>query len=300
MTKVLIVDDVEDNIALLSFELEDDGFDVISAENGMDCITLAKESTPDIILLDIMMPGIDGIETLRRLKSDDKTRKIPVLMVSASSEDNRVVEALDIGAHDFVSKPIVYSVLSARMRSALRLRQAKKELENANKELARLASEDPLTNIYNRRYFYLLTEAEISKSTRHHHQISMLMIDVDMFKNVNDIYGHPAGDEALRNLTRCCQMIKRSSDILGRVGGEEFALSCPHTDLPGAYLIAERLRETCQNQKIEIDGHSFSITLSIGVTEYKESDKNMEEFIHRADKLLYKAKNQGRNRTIAE
>ncbi len=299
MTKVLVVDDVEDNIVLLSFELEDDGFEVVSASNGLDCLELSTESLPDIILLDIRMPGIDGIETLKRLKISERTCKIPVVMVSASNEDESVVKALDLGAHDFVSKPIVYSVLSARMRSALRLVQAKKELEKVNQELERLASQDPLTDVYNRRHFYSLSEAEFAKANRHNHPLSILMIDVDMFKMVNDTYGHPAGDQALRSLSECCREAKRSSDVLGRIGGEEFALTCPNTNLEGALNLAERIRQGCEKQVIRSNGSSFCITLSIGVTEYSDSDTHLDQTLQRADHLLYEAKKQGRNCSVA-
>lgn len=299
MTKVLVVDDVEDNIVLLSFELEDDGFDVESASNGQTCLEKAISCSPDIILLDIRMPGIDGIETLQRLKNSEKTKHIPVIMVSANDADQSIVKALDLGAHDFVSKPIEYSVLSARMRSALRLIQAKKDLEKANKELERFATQDSLTDVYNRRHFYNLSEMEFAKAVRHKRKLSVLMIDVDMFKTVNDTYGHAAGDAALRVLAECCREVTRSSDVIGRLGGEEFALTCPDSDLEGAFSLAERIRENCQNKVITLDDLSFGITLSIGVTELQQEDMSLEQLLQRADNLLYQAKEMGRNCSVA-
>ncbi len=299
MTKVLVVDDVEDNIVLLTFELEDEGFDVIAAHSGNECLQLVDEVLPDIILLDIRMPGISGLETLEQLKARELTREIPVIMVSANTADNSVVRALDLGAHDFVSKPIEYPVLSARMRSALRLINARRALVRANEELERLATQDPLTGCYNRRHFFTLSDAEFSKARRHERSIAVLMIDVDLFKAINDSYGHAAGDTALTALTDCCREATRESDVLGRLGGEEFALTCPDADLDGAFNLAERIRQGCENQEIPAAGTVFSITLSIGVTIITPEDNNFDQLLQRADNLLYQAKALGRNRSVA-
>ncbi|WP_045860800.1 diguanylate cyclase [Teredinibacter purpureus] len=300
MTKVLVVDDVEDNIVLLTFELEDEGFEVVSASSGRECLELVPKTEPDIILLDIRMPGISGLETLEQLKANELTREIPVIMVSANTSDNSIVRALDLGAHDFVPKPIEYPVLSARMRSALRLVNARRALVKANEELERLATQDPLTDSYNRRHFFTLSEAEFSKSLRYGRPLSVLMIDVDLFKAINDTYGHAAGDHALRVLTDCCREATRESDILGRLGGEEFALTCPDADLEGAFALAERIRQNCEQQKISTEaGEAFSITLSIGVTTIAETDTRFDNTLQRADNLLYQAKALGRNRSVA-
>lgn len=299
MTKVLVVDDVEDNIILLTFELEDEGFEVIAAHNGQQCLEQVRKEEPDIVLLDIRMPGISGLETLEQLKADESTRDIPVIMVSANTGDNSVVRALDLGAHDFVSKPIEYPVLSARMRSALRLVNARRALVRANEELERLATQDALTDSYNRRHFFTLSEAEFAKARRHGRDLAVLMIDVDLFKNINDSYGHPAGDIALRLLTDCCREATRESDILGRLGGEEFALCCPDADLDGALALAERIRQNCESQAIIAGDHRFNITLSIGVTRMVEADESFDKVLQRADDLLYQAKSQGRNRSVA-
>ncbi|TVZ37954.1 diguanylate cyclase (GGDEF)-like protein [Alteromonadaceae bacterium 2753L.S.0a.02] len=299
MTKVLVVDDVEDNIVLLTFELEDEGFEVIAAQNGRQCLDLVHSEAPDIVLLDIRMPGISGLETLEQLKADETTRDIPVVMVSANTGDNSIVRALDLGAHDFVSKPIEYPVLSARMRSALRLVNARRALVRANEELERLATQDTLTDVYNRRHFFTLAEAEFSKARRHGRELSVLMLDVDLFKAINDTYGHAAGDQALRTLTECCRQVVRDSDVLGRLGGEEFALCCPDADLDGAFALAERIRTKCEEAQIQSEDAIFGITLSIGVTQMNDDDKHFDTLLQRADTLLYQAKAMGRNRSVA-
>lgn len=299
MTKVLVVDDVEDNIVLLTFELEDEGFEVIAAFNGRECLDLVYKEWPDIILLDIRMPGISGLETLEQLKADESTRDIPVVMVSANTGDNSIVRALDMGAHDFVSKPIEYPVLSARMRSALRLVNSRRALIRANEELERLATQDPLTDAYNRRHFFSLAEAEFSKARRHGRNLSVLMLDIDLFKAVNATYGHSAGDQALRTLTDCCRGLVRDSDILGRLGGEEFALCCPDADTDGAYYLAERIRLNCEAARVITDTASFGMTLSIGVAQMTDKDDHFDSLLQRADKALLQAKSLGRNRSIS-
>lgn len=300
MAKVLVVDDVHDNIMLLTYELEDDGFEVLSATSGKDCLRIADQLVPDVILLDIRMPEMGGIETLEHLKKNPRTTDIPVIMVSANDSNDNIISVLDLGAHDFVSKPVEYVVLAARMRSALRLSHALTQLEEANIELNKLATTDPLTNCFNRRHFFSLSRKETLKATRHHRGLSIFMMDIDYFKKVNDTYGHIAGDQALIQFANCCRGVCRESDILGRVGGEEFALSCPDTNIEGAKMLAERLRIACEQLPINVDGKVFNMTISIGVTQFLPTDTSFDSALQRADKLLYKSKEYGRNRCISE
>lgn len=299
MERVLVVDDAQDNIALLTYDLEEDGFEVVHAHNGAACLKLAlTDPQPDIILLDLHMPVLNGIETLKKLKSHSRTEAIPVIMISVEDADKRIIEAIDLGAHDYVSKPISYPTLAARMRSALRLAQALKALEIANQALNKLATIDALTDSYNRRYFLSLAEKEAEKSHRHGRSLAVMMLDIDHFKHINDSYGHISGDHALEALARCIRDQCRNSDIVGRIGGEEFALCCPDADLHGAKRLAERIRSTCSKMKIMAENTAFSITVSIGVTLLTAGEK-FDEALHRADLLLYQAKNTGRNKSIA-
>ncbi len=300
MQRVLVVDDVPDNITLLTFELEDDNFEVLAASSGQECLDIASMTPqPDIILLDIHMPGLSGIETLQQLKNDEHTQDIPVVMVSAHSAEERIVEAIDLGAHDFVSKPIQYPVLAARMRSALRLTQAQQALEQANNELNILATTDPLTGAYNRRQFFTLSEKELAKKSRYNGPISIIMLDIDHFKQINDKYGHAAGDLALQKVMGCLREVCRSYDIIGRLGGEEFAICCSQAALEGTVALAERIRETCEKMEITFQEETFHMTASFGVTELT-LEESFDEALHRADHLLYEAKQAGRNRVIAK
>lgn len=300
MARILVVDDIEDNIKLLSFDLEDDNHTVLTAINGRECLLLARADHPDLILLDMMMPVMDGKETLRQLKADPQLKHIPVIMVSANDGDDDIIEALDIGAHDFVAKPFIYPVLAARMRSALRLKASQEKLREANQLLQKLASFDPLTGAYNRRQFFNLAKAEFSKAERSDQPLSVIMMDIDKFKSINDTYGHAAGDQALVEITRTCKDICRASDIVSRFGGEEFVICCPNAELAGAHALAERLRGAIAAISITTDnGNQFSFTTSIGVTSRSPGD-TLEVMINRADGLLYQAKNQGRNRTVID
>jgi len=298
MTKVLIVDDVEDNIELLGFELEEDGFEVISAVSGSECLDLMAREQPDIVLLDIQMPGIDGLETLQRLKNSEHTADIPVIMVSARTSNESVIQSLDLGAHDYVRKPIEYPILSARMRSALHLVEAQQKLERANEELERLATQDPLTNINNRRNFFKLADAEFAKAKRYQRPMTILMLDGDNFKKINDTYGHASGDEALLTIVSAVLAEARESDIFGRVGGEEFAVCCPDTPLDGATNLAERIRKRCESATLYSLKEDFSFSVSIGITNIDASDLNVHSALSRADTMLYEAKNRGRNQVV--
>ncbi len=295
MAIILIVDDIEDNLQLLRFNLEDDGHTVISATGGEDCLTLARKHRPDLILLDLMMPGMSGTETLAQLKGETTLSDIPVIMISANDNDDAVVRALDIGANEYVTKPFNYRVLAARIRTALRLREAQKQLQELNDKLARLASTDPLTGVFNRRYFLELGSAEFAKARRHQRQMSVIVLDADNFKSINDSYGHAGGDAALKQLTRLCRAVGRQGDLIGRFGGEEFVICCPETDLEGARQLAERLRLQVESSELLFDGQPIRFTVSLGVTAMSGDDTAIDDMLRRADRLLYRAKAGGRN-----
>ncbi|BFM10703.1 diguanylate cyclase [Simiduia litorea] len=299
MAKIFIVDDVEDNIKLLWYNLEDDGHEVMSATSGQECLDKVLDFNPDVILLDMMMPGMSGSETLAQLKKLDAVENTPVIMVSANDGDDSVIETLDLGAHDFISKPFIYPVLEARVRSAVRLKQSQDELAAANETLATIASTDSLTECFNRRHFFELCNIEFSKSKRHLRPLSVIMLDADKFKAINDNFGHAMGDEALKTIAEVCKACIRESDILARLGGEEFAICCPESTCDGAARIAERIRLAIEKRVITLNGKSTQFTLSLGVTEFTGAETQFDQLVNRADRLLYQAKEQGRNCVIS-
>ena len=300
MSKILIVDDIKDNITLLTFDLEDDGHDIITAENGEECLSVARQELPDLILLDMMMPVMNGKDALIELKKDEALKDIPVIMVSANDADDEIISTIDIGAHDYVSKPFVYPILAARIRSALRLKYSQEALQEANQALEKLASYDSLTDAYNRRQFFNLATHEFSKAQRANRHLAVIMLDIDTFKAVNDTYGHAAGDQALISITNLSKEICRDSDIFSRFGGEEFVVCCPDSDLIGAVGLAERLREATQNNVITFNEQEIQFTVSMGVTMMQPDDKDIDCMLQRADTYLYQAKEGGRNKVIAD
>lgn len=300
MDRILIVDDFAENIACLTMLLEEEDFDIVSTNSGVRCLMIARSRPkPALILLDINMPVVDGLETLKILRSHSSTADIPVIMVSGNDSEDNVIKALNIGALDFVRKPIVYPILFARIQSALRLSKAQIELKKANVTLKELATSDPLTNCYNRRHFYALCVKELAKASRSLFPTAIMMIDIDHFKGINDKFGHESGDDALKKLVFCCSNVCRSSDIFGRVGGEEFAILCPETDQVGATELAEKLRAACEDMVIDSRNLCFSITISIGVVAIVPGE-HLNDALKRADTLLYRAKRIGRNCVVSD
>ena len=276
MAKIFVVDDEPDNINLLTYELEDDGHTVVTAKNGQECLDNVKSIVPDVILLDLNMPVLNGMETLKQLKSELSTSSIPVIMLTCNDDEQSIVQAMDMGAHDYVGKPMIYPVIAARMRSALRLRESQKQLSRANQSLAKIAYKDPLTDTYNRRFFASRSDEEFKKARRYKRHLSVIMLDVDHFKEVNDRFGHGMGDAALIEIAMMCRAQIRSEDFVGRMGGEEFCICCPETDLKGATLLAERIRVTILDHAITHADDTCTCTISFGVTDIHDDDKDFD------------------------
>ena len=296
--KILIVDDAETNLMILSNLLAEEG-EIISATDGVQAIALAEADLPDLILLDVSMPGMDGYEVCRRLKSDIRTRDIPIVFVTGRTEDNDQEKGLSLGAIDYILKPYSPLIVLARIRNHLALQKAHRDLKAANAELTRLATTDFLTGVWNRRRFMELGEAEVARVRRSGRCFGAVMMDVDHFKAVNDTYGHNAGDNVLRALAEACVDRLRNVDIVGRMGGEEFALILPETDPQGAKLTVERLREHLGELAVPVDSGTLKVTVSAGVTTVQDPSDSIEAALKRADAALYEAKGSGRNKTVS-
>ncbi len=296
--KILIVDDAETNLMILSSLLAEEG-DIICTTDGVQAIALAESDLPDLILLDVSMPGMDGYEVCRRLKSNIRTCDIPVVFVTGRTEDNDQEKGLLLGAIDYILKPYSPLIVLARIRNYLALQKAHLDLKIANAELTRLATTDFLTGVWNRRRFMELGEAEVARVRRSGRCFGAVMIDVDHFKAVNDTYGHDAGDNVLRTLAEACVDRLRNVDIVGRMGGEEFALILPETDPQGAKLTVERLREYLGELAVPVDSGTLKVTVSAGVTTVQDPSDSIEAALKRADEALYEAKDRGRNTTVA-
>lgn len=292
MQTVLIVDDVATNVEVLDGVLGKE-YEILFATSGKDAIELAAVELPDVILLDVVMPDMDGYEVCARLKSNAATRDIPVIFVTAMDNEEEESRGLTTGGIDYITKPIRPSIVRARVRNQLVLKRYRDIL----KELSTL---DGLTGIANRRKFNESLEDEWRRARRALVPVSLLMMDIDFFKAYNDHYGHLAGDECLQRIAWILRGIGyRSADLPARYGGEEFALLLPETDAQGVLLVAKRLQERVKNANI---AHAFSeaaghVTLSIGAGTTIPSDSlSSSRLIECADACLYAAKQKGRNR----
>jgi diguanylate cyclase (GGDEF)-like protein len=289
--KILAVDDAKDTLMLLDFDLAEEGYQVFTAESGEIAFEVLEEQAIDLILLDMYMPGISGLAMLQKLKSLPAFMSIPVIMLSASDDEDQIVAALEFGADDYVTKPYIPKVLLARIRTSLRLLEKTLELES-------LANTDFLTAISNRGSFEDLANRAISQAKRTNFPLVMAMFDIDFFKAVNDNYGHDAGDKVLIDFAIVMCECFRDYDIIGRVGGEEFAVFMPDTSAEDSFIACERFRLAIEGNKIKLDDASeeiISVTVSIGLSLGQGNDLNLEELFKKSDISLYEAKRNGRN-----
>ncbi len=299
--RILVVDDDPTSLALLGEILDPRGYTVIFSTQGLEALNLAREGV-DLVLLDYQLPDLDGLEVCRRLKADPITAAIPVIFITANQDPEVEARGLEAGAVDFVTKPYPVEVLQARVnthitiRDALEhLRQNHQRLRQAYVELENLASTDKLTGAWSRRRLEEAAANEMERLKRYDHPLSVMIIDIDFFKKINDTYGHISGDQVLAGLAARVRSSLRVTDSLTRWGGEEFVILTPNATLPSATLMAERLRATIAGTLFPPVGH---LTVSLGVAECLPGE-DWETWFKRADAALYRAKAAGRNRVEA-
>lgn len=301
---ILVVDDVPVNIQLLNTYLSSEGYNVITATDGAESIDQVHAHTPDLILLDVMMPKMNGFEVCKYLKAQESTRFIPVIMVTALNEIEDKVKGIDSGADDFISKPFNKLELLARVRSLLRIKYLHDELQEkvillqkAKEELRQLAITDGLTGLYNYRYFKEQLQQELNRARRHELHVSVIMIDIDHFKHYNDTNGHPAGDTVLKAIGMLLKDNIRKIDVAVRYGGEEFALVLIETNKKAAEIVAEKIRKLVEEHSFEFEANQplRKITISSGVATFPDDDADFDGLVSTADKRLYLAKQAGRN-----
>jgi diguanylate cyclase (GGDEF)-like protein len=304
--KILVVDDHEDNIELLRARLEARGYEVFGANDGQAALEQVDKVCPDLILLDVMMPKMDGMEVVRRLKANANLPFIPVIMQTALDSTENKVEGLDAGADDYITKPINFAELEARVNSLLRIKSLQsalaareKELSELNMRLRQISLTDGLTQVENRRSLEERLHDMWQHSLRLHEPIAIVMCDIDKFKSVNDTYGHQAGDAVLKEFAQCLKAEAREIDRVGRYGGEEFLLILPGTVLDAAVTFAERLREKVEKHTFKYAGGTLRRTMSCGVAGAPHPRvKDQEALLRAADDALYVAKETGRNRVV--
>jgi two-component system, cell cycle response regulator len=305
--RVLVVDDLPDNVEILRARLESRGYRVETASNGEEALAQVAASPPQLILCDVMMPGIDGYEVARRIKRDDSLPFIPIILVTALSETEHIVQGLNTGADDYIAKPYHFQELEARVRAMLRIKRLQdeldlknRELEVANKRLRKLSITDGLTELFNHRHVHQLLREEFERSRRSGEPLAVVMIDLDRFKRVNDTYGHPTGDVILYETAQILRETAREIDMVGRYGGEEFIAILPNTDEPEGAHFAERVRTAVEEHLFRDEANEVEMTCSSGVASFPDSGADSpEELLKRADEALYAAKEGGRNRVVS-
>ena len=297
--RILVVDDNRDNVEILATRLRFRGYEVEEASHGADALQKVLANPPDLILLDVMLPDIDGYEVSRRLKGNDDLPYIPIILVTARDSTQDKVTGLDAGADDYLTKPINFPELEARVRSMLRIKRLQDELEEKNRALERLSISDGLTGLFNHRHIHGLLHEEFERVKRTGDLLTVAMFDLDRFKGVNDAYGHQAGDRVLQEFAEILRETARDMDRLGRYGGEEFMVMLPETSLDDGIVFVERVRRDIARRPFDV-GHEepLHITVSAGVATYPHGIETPEELVRRADQALYAAKAAGRDRVV--
>jgi diguanylate cyclase (GGDEF)-like protein len=288
---VLIVDDDKLNLKVLTNILSAE-YTIYTAKDGPTALEMAEEYSPDLILLDIIMPGMDGYEVLAALKKSEKLRETPVIFITGLDSSADEEKGLTLGAADYISKPFNAMVTTLRVRHQIRI-------VNQIRIIERLSMVDTLTNLANRRSFNNRLHWEWRRSMREKTPISILILDLDKFKTYNDTYGHLEGDALLKAVAKIfADALKRSDDFIARWGGEEFIALLSHTDIEGAFNVGDTLRENVESAVFPLaNGQNTKVTVSIGTnTIVPTQECVMEDFISKADKALYIAKETGRNR----
>lgn len=315
--EILIVDDTSVNLRLLVSMLAEQGYRVRPARNGNLALMSARVAPPDLILLDIKMPDLNGFEVCEQLKADPRTRDIPVIFISALGQTEDKVKAFTFGGVDYITKPFQVEEVLARVKTHLAMYSLQQQLSTANLQLQEsndqlkteiekrvqieailqeLATTDALTNLYNRRHFFDLAERELTRAKRYQLSFSLLLIDLDNFKTINDKNGHLYGDRVLQVVAECIRQNSRKVDIQGRYGGDEFVVLLPETNQSYAKAITKRLFQIIPAQLEKLEEIDFPVTLSIGIANFSgESDINIDTLFDRADQALYQAKEAGRN-----
>lgn len=322
---ILIVDDMPSNIQLVASELKNDGYGIAVAKGGQDALEQAKHTQFDLILLDIMMPEMDGIEVCRLLKENPAYKDTPVIFLTAKDDKETLLKGFEMGAVDYVTKPFYGPEVRSRVGAQLRAKEANELLEQAvddlnkqllasvqhesqlkeeqdemarfNRSLLERANTDPLTGLANRYHIMSIAQYERERAARADSTFCMILADIDHFKEANDNHGHDCGDTILKAVAQRMRDAVRAQDRIARWGGEEFLVFLPDTHCNGASVLAERLRASVAEEPFTCGEFDIPITISLGIGTCR-CDTDIEDCIEQADIALYSAKDQGRNRWV--
>lgn len=298
---VLVADDSPIFRDMLHKMLNDWGFEVITAEDGQQAWeVLRQENGPRLALLDWVMPGMDGAEVCRRVRSSIRNRYVYLMLVSVRADREDVVRGMDSGADDYIVKPFQVDELHARLRAGQRVLALQEELVEAREALREQATRDGLTGLWNRTAIFDILQNELARSSRTSEPLMVLMADLDGFKPVNDHFGHMAGDAVLRQVSARMRASVRRYDAVGRYGGEEFLMVLPGCELSAGLLLAERIRDAIGERPFDAGDAQITLTCSLGAAGAIPPDMpQADDLVREADAALYRAKRQGRNRVEA-
>lgn len=311
--RILVVDDEAEVLRLLERYLTNAGFDVLEARNGNEAMRIMMEEGPPLVITDWMMPGMSGLDLCRQIRTAEGIGPVYVIILTAMTEKDRLVEAFDAGTDDYLTKPVSRQELLSRLKAGMRVIELETRLMKWNREihkvnaefailnnkLERLATIDELTNLANRRHAMAFFERSWEQASRHNQPLSCIMLDIDHFKTVNDTYGHAMGDVVLSHIAQILDDNARAGDLTARFGGEEFFIICPQTEMEGAMTVAERIRRSVEATRTQSGDLEIGVTISAGVARQGENIQTPDDLLKAADEALYQAKRTGRNRVCA-
>ncbi len=309
--KILLVDDSATIRAATSQMLEKMGHTVTVAENGERALVAYGRERPDLVLMDVTMPVMDGFEAAKQLRARSPDDWVPIIFLSGADHELDLERGISAGGDDYLTKPVSALVLHAKIHAMQRIDEMRRrlikvsaELTEANRALERMSRQDGLTGLANRRFLDTYLAAEMARARRSKKELALVLCDLDFFKPYNDHYGHPAGDESLRQVAQALRSVcRRAADLAARYGGEEFALVLPETGLAGAKQVAEHVRRAVAGLKIRHEHSEVAkhLTVSIGVASVLPGNASKpESLVAIADRALYQAKKQGRDRIVAQ
>ena len=287
---VLVIEDHPDQRDLLAIVLQREGYRVVTAANGVEALEKLEVEKVQITLSDIMMPKMDGFELINRIRNNPDLKNIYLILITARIQEGDRVRGLDLGADDYITKPFSFSELLARVRVGSRVVQYQQHLEYQTHI-------DPLTGLFNRRAFEKKLDEEFERAKRYHHHLSLLILDIDNFKLINDTYGHHGGDAALIKISETLREKTRQSDFPSRYGGEEFVLVLPETEQDSALQVATKIHDAIRSCTFGTPNQPFRLTVSIGLSSTSNrSYAEWRQMLKDADQALYVAKNNGKDR----
>ena len=309
---ILAVDDDPTSLKILVTQLEKGGFRVIQARGGKEALKLAITDIPDVVIADLLMPDMDGHDLCRSLRRTDIGRNMYFLLLTGCDDEQAVVDAFDAGVDDFVTKPFMPRVLAARVKGAIRLATLQQQIETDKRTMMRQVAElgvltrrlratsltDALTELPNRRYAMKRLDTEWASVRRTGRSLSLVMMDIDHFKSVNDNHGHDVGDEVLKAVAATVKSAIRASDEVCRIGGEEFLVICKNTAEEECMIVSERIRTAIEQHIVNVPGFERNVTASLGVAGVTSDMPTFNTLIKAADDAVYAAKHGGRNRSM--